>query len=57
MLDGKAAMDRFLKLIATEPDISRVPITVSYTHLDVYKRQFIYKVLKEQTEEGFPMTG
>ncbi len=26
MLDGQAAMERFLKLIASEPDISRVPI-------------------------------
>ena len=28
MLDGQAAMDRFLKLIASEPDISRVPIMI-----------------------------
>ena len=26
MLDGQAAMDRFLKLIASEPDIARVPV-------------------------------
>ena len=26
MIDGVAAMDRFIKLIATEPDISRVPV-------------------------------
>ncbi|MFP5405867.1 MAG: dihydropteroate synthase, partial [Gammaproteobacteria bacterium] len=26
MIDGVAAMDRFLKLIASEPDISRVPV-------------------------------
>ncbi|MDO9599577.1 MAG: methionine synthase [Azoarcus sp.] len=28
MLDSMAAMERFLKLIATEPDISRVPIMI-----------------------------
>ena len=28
MLDGVVAMDRFLKLIATEPDISRVPVMI-----------------------------
>ncbi|WP_291993594.1 methionine synthase [Candidatus Accumulibacter sp. ACC003] len=28
MLDSQAAMDRFLKLIASEPDISRVPIMI-----------------------------
>ncbi len=28
MIDGVAAMDRFLKLVASEPDISRVPIMV-----------------------------
>jgi len=28
MLDSEAAMDRFLKLIASEPDISRVPIMI-----------------------------
>ncbi len=28
MLDSIAAMDKFLKLIASEPDISRVPIMI-----------------------------
>ena len=28
MIDGVAAMDRFLRLIASEPDISRVPIMI-----------------------------
>ena len=28
LLDSEAAMDRFLKLIASEPDISRVPIVI-----------------------------
>ena len=28
MIDGEAAMTRFLNLIASEPDISRVPIMI-----------------------------
>jgi 5-methyltetrahydrofolate--homocysteine methyltransferase len=28
MLDAEAAMERFLKLVATEPDISRVPVMI-----------------------------
>jgi 5-methyltetrahydrofolate--homocysteine methyltransferase len=28
MIDGVAAMDRFMKLIASEPDISRVPVMI-----------------------------
>ena len=35
MLDSKAAMDRFLKLIASEPDISRVPIMLDSSKWDV----------------------
>ena len=35
MLDSKAAMDRFLKLIATEPDISRVPIMLDSSKWEV----------------------
>ena len=35
MLDSKAAMDRFLKLIATEPDISRVPIMIDSSKWEV----------------------
>lgn len=35
MLDSKAAMDRFLKLIAAEPDISRVPIMIDSSKFDV----------------------
>ncbi|HEX4688870.1 MAG TPA: methionine synthase, partial [Nocardioides sp.] len=35
MLDGVAAMDRFLKLIASEPDISRVPVMVDSSKWDV----------------------
>ncbi|MBK8891637.1 MAG: methionine synthase [Dechloromonas sp.] len=35
MLDSMAAMDRFLKLIASEPDISRVPIMIDSSKWEV----------------------
>jgi 5-methyltetrahydrofolate--homocysteine methyltransferase len=35
MLDSKAAMERFLKLIASEPDISRVPIMIDSSKWEV----------------------
>ena len=35
MLDSLAAMDRYLKLIATEPDISRVPIMIDSSKWEV----------------------
>ncbi|HEY1133317.1 MAG TPA: methionine synthase [Nocardioides sp.] len=35
MLDGVAAMDRFLKLVAAEPDISRVPVMVDSSKWEV----------------------
>ncbi len=35
MLDGVAAMDRLLKLIASEPDISRVPIMIDSSKWEV----------------------
>lgn len=35
MLDSAAEMERFLKLIATEPDISRVPIMVDSSKFEV----------------------
>lgn len=35
MLDGKAAMVRFLHLIASEPDISRVPIMIDSSKWDI----------------------
>jgi 5-methyltetrahydrofolate--homocysteine methyltransferase len=35
MIDGVAAMDRFLKLIASEPDISRVPLMVDSSKFEV----------------------
>ncbi|MDZ4079252.1 methionine synthase, partial [Hydrocarboniphaga sp.] len=35
MLDGVAAMERFLKLIAAEPDISRVPVMIDSSKWEV----------------------
>ncbi|HEX3706422.1 MAG TPA: methionine synthase [Mycobacteriales bacterium] len=35
MIDGLAAMDRFVKLVASEPDISRVPIMVDSSKFEV----------------------
>ena len=35
MIDGVAAMDRFLKLIAGEPDISRVPVMIDSSKFEV----------------------
>ncbi len=35
MIDGVAAMDRFTRLIASEPDISRVPVMVDSSKWDV----------------------
>ncbi len=35
MLDSKAAMDRFLRLVSSEPDISRVPIMIDSSKWEV----------------------
>ena len=35
MIDGVAAMDRFIKLVATEPDISRVPMMIDSSKWEV----------------------
>ncbi|MBL8224752.1 MAG: methionine synthase [Chromatiales bacterium] len=35
MLDAVAAMDRFLKLVATEPDIARVPVMIDSSRFEV----------------------
>ncbi|MDK9724180.1 MAG: methionine synthase [Sterolibacteriaceae bacterium MAG5] len=35
MLDSKAAMDRFLKLVASEPDISKVPLMLDSSKWEV----------------------
>jgi 5-methyltetrahydrofolate--homocysteine methyltransferase len=35
MLDGVAAMDRFLKMVASEPDIARVPVMIDSSKWEV----------------------
>ena len=35
MIDGVAAMDRFVKLVASEPDISRVPLMIDSSKWEV----------------------
>ena len=35
MLDGKAAMERFLKLIAAEPEIARVPVMIDASNWEI----------------------
>ena len=35
MLDSVAVMDRFLKLVASEPDISRVPVMIDSSKWEV----------------------
>ncbi|MBW7858108.1 MAG: methionine synthase, partial [Leptonema sp. (in: Bacteria)] len=35
MLDSKSAMDRFLKLVATEPEISKIPIMIDSSKFDI----------------------
>jgi 5-methyltetrahydrofolate--homocysteine methyltransferase len=35
MLDGKTAMERFLKLIASEPDISKVPLMIDSSKWEI----------------------
>ena len=35
MLDGAAAMTKFLNLIASEPDISRVPVMIDSSNWEV----------------------
>ena len=38
LIDGEAAMERFLKLIASEPDISRVPIMLDSSKFHVIEK-------------------
>ena len=38
MLDGEAAMERFLNLVASEPDIARVPIVVDSSKWSIIQR-------------------
>ncbi|WZH53711.1 MAG: methionine synthase [Nocardioides alkalitolerans] len=61
MLDGVAAMDRFLKLVASEPDISRVPLMVDSSKWEVIEaglkcvqgRAIVNSISMKEGEEAF----
>ena len=61
MIDGVAAMDRFLKLIASEPDISRVPVMIDSSKWEVIEaglrcvqgRPIVNSISLKEGEEAF----
>ncbi|MDN4175144.1 methionine synthase [Nocardioides sp. SOB77] len=61
MIDGVAAMDRFLKLIASEPDISRVPVMVDSSKFEVIEaglknvqgKAIVNSISMKEGEEAF----
>jgi 5-methyltetrahydrofolate--homocysteine methyltransferase len=61
MIDGVAAMDRFLKLIASEPDISRVPLMVDSSKWEVIEaglkcvqgKAIVNSISMKEGEEAF----
>jgi 5-methyltetrahydrofolate--homocysteine methyltransferase len=62
MIDGVAAMDRFLKLIAAEPDISRVPVMVDSSKWEVIEaglkcvqgKPIVNSISMKEGEEAVP---
>src|SRR4051794_34988380 len=61
MIDGVAAMDRFLKLVASEPDISRVPVMVDSSKWEVIEaglkcvqgKPIVNSISMKEGEESF----
>ncbi|MEV7429274.1 methionine synthase [Nocardioides sp. NPDC092400] len=61
MIDGVAAMDRFLKLVASEPDISRVPVMVDSSKFEVIEaglknvqgKAIVNSISMKEGEESF----
>ncbi len=61
MIDGVAAMDRFLKLVASEPDISRVPVMVDSSKWEVIEaglkcvqgKPIVNSISMKEGEEAF----
>lgn len=61
MIDGVAAMDRFLKLVASEPDISRVPVMVDSSKWEVIEaglkcvqgKSIVNSISMKEGEEAF----
>ena len=40
MLDGKAAMTKFLRIAATEPDVSKVPFMIDSSKFEIIEAGF-----------------
>ena len=65
MLDGEAAMERFLNLIATEPDIARVPIVIDSSKWSVLEtglkcvqgKAVVNSISLKEGEEEFKRRG
>ncbi len=61
MIDGVAAMDRFLKLVSSEPDISRVPIMIDSSKWEVIEaglkcvqgKPIVNSISMKEGEEAF----
>ena len=61
MIDGVAAMDKFIKLVASEPDISRVPIMIDSSKFEVIEaglrcvqgRPIVNSISLKEGEEPF----
>ncbi|WP_185996163.1 methionine synthase [Nocardioides campestrisoli] len=61
MIDGVAAMDRFLKLVSAEPDISRVPVMVDSSKWEVIEaglkcvqgKPIVNSISMKEGEEAF----
>ncbi|WP_277601070.1 methionine synthase [Nocardioides pantholopis] len=61
MIDGVAAMDRFTKLVASEPDISRVPVMVDSSKWEVIEaglkniqgKAIVNSISMKEGEEAF----
>ena len=65
MIDGVAAMDRFLKLIASEPDICRVPVMIDSSKWEVIEaglkcvqgKPIVNSISMKEGEEKFVARG
>ena len=65
LLDSKAAMRTFLRLIAAEPDIARVPIMVDSSKWDVIEaglknvqgKAIVNSISMKEGEEAVPRSG
>ena len=61
MIDGLAAMDRFVKLVASEPDISRVPVMIDSSKWEVIEaglkcvqgKPIVNSISMKEGEENF----